>query len=109
MQVSDIADEIRPHLLDGELMTEEPSDYFGDRMLTITTQGVPARAYIIDDMYALATSDVIEAWHSGDRWAAQTIDAVLDYARRGGKTASSFPPDDSRAPRDPDTTPLGNR
>lgn len=109
MQVSDIADQIRPHLLAGELMTEEPSDYFGDRMLTITTRGVPVRAYIIDDMYALATSDDIEAWHPEDQWAARTIDAVLDYARRGGKTASSFPPDDTRAPRDPDTTSLGNR
>lgn len=109
MQVSDIADQIRPYLLDGELMTEEPSDYFGDRMLTIATQGVPARAYIIDNMYALAASDAIEVWYPEDQRAAQTIDAVLDYARRGGKPASSFPPDDTRAPRNPDTTPLGNR
>lgn len=109
MQVSDIADQIRPHLLDGELMTEEPSDYFGDRMLTIATQGVPVRAYIIDDKYALATSDDIEAWRPDDQHAAQTINAVLDYARRGGKAASSFDPDDTRAPRDPDTTSLGNR
>lgn len=109
MQVSDIADQIRPHLLDGELMTEEPSDYFGDRMLTITTQGVPAHAYIIDNMYALAASDGIEVWYPEDQRAAQTIDAVLDYARRGGKPASPFPPDDTRAPRNPDATPLGNR
>ncbi|WP_308503465.1 hypothetical protein [uncultured Actinomyces sp.] len=53
MQVSDIADQIRPHLRDGELMTEEPSDYFGDRMLSVTTQGIPAHAYIIDGLYAL--------------------------------------------------------
>lgn len=109
MQLSDIADEIRPHLLDGEIMTEEPSDYFGDRMLTITTRGVPVRAYIIDDMHALAIPDDIEVWRPGDQWAARTIDAVLNCARRGGKTASSFPPDDTRAPRNPDTTPLGNR
>lgn len=109
MQISDIADHIRPHLLDGELMTEEPSDYFGDRMLTITTQGVPAHAYIIDDMYALAASDGIEVWPPDDQHAVQTINAVLDYARRGGKPASSFGPDDTRAPRDPDITSLGNR
>lgn len=109
MQVSDIADQIRHHLLDGELLAEEPSDYFGDRMLTITTQGVPAHAYIIDNMYALATSDAIEAWHPEDQRADQTIDAVLDYARRGGKPTSSLPPDDTRAPRDPDTTPLDHR
>ena len=109
MQISDIADQVRPHLLDGELLTEEPSDYFGDRMLAITTQGVPVRAYIIGDMYALATPDGIEAWHPDDQHGVRTINAVLDYARRGGKLASSFDPDDTRAPRNPDTTSLGNR
>lgn len=87
MQVSDITDQIRGHLLDSETMVEEPSDYFGDRMLSITTRGVPVRAYIIDGLYALAASDVIEAWRPGDQHADQTIDAVLDYARRGGKPA----------------------
>lgn len=109
MQVSDIADQLRAHLLDSETMTEEPSDYFGDRMLTIATRGVLVRAYIVGDMYALATSDIIEAWRPGDRRASQTIDIVLDYARRGGKLASSFGPDDTRAPRDPDITPPSNR
>lgn len=109
MQISDVADQIRPHLLDGELLAEEPSDYFGDRMLAITTQGVPVRAYIIDDMCALATSDGIEAWHPDDQHAVRTINTVLDYARRGGKPASSPGPDDTRAPRDPDAISLGNR
>lgn len=109
MQVSDITDQIRPHLLDGETMTEEPSDYFGDKMLTIATRGVPVRAYIIDDKYALAASDSIEVWHPRDQWAARTIGAVLDYARRGGKPATSFPPDSTRAPRNPDTPSLSNR
>ena len=109
MQISDITDQIRIHLLDGETMTEEPSDYFGDRMLTIATRGVPVRAYIVGDMYALAASDIIEAWRPGDRHASQTINIVLDYARHGGKTASSFPTDDARAPHDPDTGSPNNR
>lgn len=109
MQVSDIADQIQAHLLDNETITEEPSDYFGDRMLSITTEGVPVRAYIIDNMYALATSDVIEVWHPGDKRADKTIAAILDYARRGGKPAPSSSPDDTRAPRDPDTARIGNR
>lgn len=87
MQVSDIADQIRTHLLDGETLTEEPSDYFGDRMLTITTQAATAHAYIIDDMYALAALDGVEAWRPGDEAADNAIAAVLDYARRNGKPA----------------------
>lgn len=91
MQVSDIANQISSHLLDGETLTEEPSDYFGDRMLTVTTQAASAHAYIIDGMYALAALDGIEAWRPGDKTADTAIAAVLDYARRNGKPAP--PPD----------------
>lgn len=113
MQVSDIADQIHSHLLDNETTNEEPSDYFGDQMLTITTRGVPARAYIIDDMYAIAASDVIEVWHPGDQRADRTISGVLDYARRGGKNSSPPHPDktpnEARTPTDPDNSSRGNR
>lgn len=113
MQVSDIADQIHSHLLDNETMSEEPSDYFGDQMLTITTRGVPARAYVIEDMYAIAASDIIEVWHPGDQRADRTISAVLDYARHGGQNASPLHPDETldeaRTPTDSDNSSRGNR
>lgn len=87
MQVSDIADQIRAHLLDGETMTEEPSDYYGDRMLTITTTAAVAHVYVIDDLYGIAAVDALEVWRPGESIAGRTIDIVLDYARRNGQPA----------------------
>lgn len=94
MQVSDIADQIRSHLLDNETLTEEASDYYGDRMLTITTRAAAAHAYIIDGMYAIAALDGIEVWGPEDKVADKAIAAVLDYARRDGKPAPPPDPDE---------------
>lgn len=100
MQVSDVADLIRGHLLEGETLTEEPSDAYGDRMLTVATAASIVHVYILDDMYGIATLDVFEAWKPGDRGDIidRTIDIVLDYARRGGKPAPAPDPGPLFAP-----------
>lgn len=93
MQVSDVADLVRGHIHEGEAITEEASTLYGDRMLTITTAAAPAHVYVLDDMYAIATLDVLEVWKPDNPadMIGRTIDIVLDYARRNGKPAP--PPD----------------
>lgn len=93
MQLSDVEPLLRPHLIDGETMREEPSDHYDDRMYTITTSGAAVHAYTLSrtNMYAIATLDVLEAWRPGKDIAPSMIDAVLDYARRNGQPAA--PPD----------------
>lgn len=93
MQLSDIEALLRSHLIDGETMFEEPSDYYGDRMYTITTSGATAHAYTLSDsnLYGIGTLDVFEVWRPGESIAGAAIDAVLDYARRNGQPAP--PPD----------------
>ena len=93
MQLSDIEPLLRSHLIDGEAMAEEPSDYYDDRMYTITTSGEVAHAYTLSssDLYGIGTLDVFEVWRPGEKIAGAAIDAVLDYARRNGHPAP--PPD----------------
>lgn len=93
MQLSDIEPLLRLHLTDGETMTEEPSDYYGDRMYTITTTGAAAHAYALPDsnLYGIAALDAFEAWQPGESDAGDAIDAVLDHARRNGQP---LPPPD---------------
>lgn len=94
MQVSDVADLVRGHLLEGEALTEEPSDAYGDRMLTITTAASTAHVYILGDMYGIATLNVLEAWRASDtdQYVKATIDAVLDCARHNTKPLEPKPP-----------------
>lgn len=93
MQLSDIEPLLRSHLIDGETMVEEPSDYYDDRMYAITTSGAAAHAYTLSssDLYGIGTLDVFEVWRPGEKIAGAAIDAVLDYARRNGQPAP--PPD----------------
>lgn len=95
MRLSDIEPLLRSHLIDGETMREEPSDYYDDRMYTITTSGATANAYTLSnsDLCGIGTLDVFEVWRPGERIAGRAIDAVLDYARRNGQPAP--PPDPS--------------
>lgn len=93
MQLSDIEGQLRSHLIDGESMTEEQSDYFGDRMYTIATAALPTHAYIIQEsgLYAIGAEGALEAWKPDDGTADRAIDAVLNHARRNG--APPPPPD----------------
>lgn len=90
MRLSDIDPLLRSRLIEGETMTEQPSNYFDDRMYSIITAGAPACVYTITagNLYGIATLDVLETWRPGEDIAGRTIDAVLDYARRNGQ-----PPD----------------
>lgn len=96
MQLSDIDSLLHSHLIEGETISEQPSNYFGDRMYAITTTGAPAYAYTIatEDLYAIATLDVLETWRPGEDIAGRTIDAVLDYARRNGQPLPPPDPED---------------
>lgn len=87
MELSDIEDLVRSHLIEGETMTEQPSNYFGDRMYSITTAGAPAYVYAITEgnLYGIGTLDALEAWAPGEDIAGRMIDAVLGYARRNGQ------------------------
>lgn len=93
MQLSDIENPLRSHLIDGETMAEEASDYFGDRMYTITTAALPAHAYVIQEsgLYAIGADGALEVWGPDDGTADQAIDAVLGHARRNG---APLPPPD---------------
>ena len=93
MQLSDIDPLLRAHLIDGETMFEEPSDYYDDRMYTITTSGAVAHAYTLSasNLYGIGTLDALEVWRPGESVAGAAVDAILDYARRNGQPAP--PPD----------------
>lgn len=95
MQLSDIETLLRSRLAAGETMYEEPSDYYDDRMYTITTSGAVAHAYTLSDsnLYGIAALDALEVWRPGEDLAGAAVDAVLDYARRDGQPAP--PPDPS--------------
>lgn len=93
MQLSDIEDLLRSHLIDGETMSEEPSDDFDDRMYTITTAALPAHAYTIraEGLYGIGAVGALEVWEPNDGTADRAIDAVLGHARRNG---APLPPPD---------------
>lgn len=93
MQISDIEGLLRSHLLEGEAMVEEPSDYFDDRMYTITTAALPVHAYTIrkSGLYAIGAEGALEVWSPGDGTADRAVDAVLGHARRNGRP---LPPPD---------------
>lgn len=98
MQLSDIEPLIRARLAEGEVMTEQPANYFDDRMYVITTAGATAYVYTISvgDLYGIAALDVLETWRPGADIAGRTIDAVLDYARRNGQPTPSDPEESTR-------------
>lgn len=89
MQLSDIEPLLRSRLIEGETITEEPSDYYGDRMYVIATAGAAAQAYALPDsnLYGIAALDAFEAWRPGESDASDAIDAVLDHARHSGQPA----------------------
>lgn len=93
MQLSDIESLLRSHLIEGEVLTEEPSDYFDDRMYTISTAALPVHAYTIraDGLYAIGAEGALETWKPDDGSADRAVDAVLGHARRNG--APPPPPD----------------
>ena len=93
MELSDIEDLVRSHLIEGETLTEQPSNYFGDRMYSIATAGAPAYVYTIpaEGLYGIGALDALEVWRPGEDIAGQAIDAVLGHARRNGQPAP--PPD----------------
>ena len=96
MRLSDVEPLLLSHLIEGETMTEQPSNYFDDRMYVIVTAGAPAYAYTIaaEDLYGIATLDALETWRPGEDIAGRTIDAVLDYARRNGQPQPPRDPED---------------
>ena len=95
MQLSDIEALLRSHLIEGETMVEEPTNgkVFGDRMYTITTAGLPVRAYVIEaeGLYAIEAEGALEVWGPGVGDPDRTVAAVLGHARRNG--APEPPPD----------------
>ena len=113
MRLSDIEPLLRSHLVEGEVMTEQPANYFDDRMYAITTAGAPAYAYTISagNLYGIAALDVLETWRPGEDVAGRTIDAVLDYARHNGQPAPSPDPEEPvrRTPADQDQPSSANR
>lgn len=96
MQISDIEGLLRSHLVEGETMVEEASDYFDDRMYTITTVALPAHAYTIREsgLYGIGAEGALEVWYPEDGTADRAIDAVLGHARRNG---APLPPPDPEA------------
>lgn len=95
MQLSDIEALLRSHLIEGEVMVEEPANHrvFGDRMYAITTAGLPVRVYVIETegLYAIEAEGALEVWGPGVGDPDQTVAAVLGHARRNG--APPPPPD----------------
>lgn len=93
MELSDIENLVRSHLIEGETMTEQPSNYFDDRMYSIITAGAPAYAYTItaENLYGIGALDALEVWRPGGDSAGRVIDAVLGHARRNGQP---LPPPD---------------
>lgn len=111
MRLLDVEPLLLSHLIEGETMNEQPSDYFGDRMYAVATAGAPAYVYAIaaGNLYGIAALDALETWRPGEDRAGRTIDAVLDYARRNGRPAS--PSDIEEPPRRtlPEPPPPANR
>lgn len=95
MQLADIEPLLRSHLIEGETMVEEPANgkVPGDRMYTITTAALPVWVYIIEtgSLYAIEAKDALEVWGPKVGDPDQTVEAVLDHARRNG--APEPPPD----------------
>ena len=95
MQLSDIEDLLRSHLIEGETMVEKATNgtVFGDRMYAITTAGLPVLVYAIETegLYALETEGALEVWGPGVGDPDRTVEAVLGHARRNG--APPPPPD----------------
>lgn len=93
MKLSDVEDLVRSHLIEGETLTEQPSNYFGDHMYSIVTAGAPAYVYTIttENLYGIGALDALEVWRPGEDIAGRAIDAVLGHARRNGQPAP--PPD----------------
>nr|DAW02782.1 MAG TPA: hypothetical protein [Caudoviricetes sp.] len=95
MQLSDIEGLLRSHLIEGEVMVEEPTNHraFGDRMYIITTSGLPVWVYIIEaeSLYAIEAEGALEVWGPGVGEPDRTVEAVLGHARRNG--APEPPPD----------------
>lgn len=95
MQLSDIEELLRSHLIEGESMVEEPTNHrvFGDRMYTITTAGLPVWVYVIEaeGVYAIEAEGALEVWGPGVGDPDRTVAAVLGHARRNG--APEPPPD----------------
>lgn len=95
MQLSDIEDLLRRHLLEGETMVEEPANgrVFGDRMYTIATAGLPVWVYVIEQegLYAIEAEGALEVWGGRVGDPDRTVEAVLGHARRNG--APEPPPD----------------
>lgn len=102
MRLLDVEPLLRSRLIEGESMTEQPTNYFGDRMYAIATAGAPVYAYTIpsENLYGIATLDVLETWRPGEDIAGRTIDAVIGYARRNGQTAQPTNPEEA-APHAP--------
>lgn len=96
MRLSDIDPLLRGRLAAGEVITEQPSNYFGDHMYAIATAGATAYVYTIttENLYGIATLDALETWRPGEDIAGRTIDAVLDYARRNGQPPTPPAPED---------------
>lgn len=89
MQLSDIEALVRSRLVEGETMTEQPSNYFDDRMYSIATAAAPAYVYTItaENLYGIGALDALEVWRPGEDLAVRAIDAVLGHARRNGQPA----------------------
>ena len=89
MELSDVEDLVRSRLIEGETLTEQPSNYFDSRMYFIATAGAPAYVYTItaNNLYGIGTLDALEVWTPGQDIAGRAIDAVLGYARRNGQPA----------------------
>lgn len=87
MRLSDVEALVRSHLIEGETLTEQPSNYFGDRMYSINTAGAAAYVYTIvtENLYGIAALDALEVWRPGEDIADRAIDAVLGHARRNGQ------------------------
>ena len=96
MQLSDIEPLLRSRLVEGETITEQPANYFDNRMYAITTAGAPAYVYTItvSNLYGIAAVDTLETWRPGEDIASRTIDAVLNYARRNGQPETTPDPAD---------------
>ena len=94
MKLSDVEDLVRSSLVEGEAMTEQPSNYFGDRMYSIITAGAPVYVYAItaDNLYGIGALDALRVWRPGADSAGRVIDSVLDYARRNGQPLTPSDP-----------------
>lgn len=96
MKLADVEDLVRSHLIEGETLTEQPSNYYDDRMYSIVTAGAPAYVYTItaENLYGIGTLDALEVWRPGEDIAGQAIDAVLGHARRNGQPETPPTPEE---------------